>query len=67
MRIRHLAAYLLCLLFSSTLFAQAYPAKLIRLVVPLPPGALTDIAMRRNCRRASASHWWSTTVPAATG
>jgi tripartite-type tricarboxylate transporter receptor subunit TctC len=54
MLVRHLAAYLLCLLFSSALLAQAYPAKPIRLVVPLPPGALTDIVMRANAQELSS-------------
>lgn len=53
MRIPRPALYLLCLLFSSGLHAQSYPAKPIRMVVPLPPGALTDIVMRANAQDLS--------------
>jgi tripartite-type tricarboxylate transporter receptor subunit TctC len=33
-------------LVSSTAFSQTYPSRPIRMIVPLPPGATTDIVMR---------------------
>src|SRR4051812_20096483 len=53
MRLQRLAFCLVGLLFISGVHAQAYPAKPVRLVVPLPPGALTDIVMRANAQELS--------------
>lgn len=40
-------ALLTCLAISSSAWAQAYPSKVIRLIVPWPAGGLVDIAARQ--------------------
>ena len=44
---------LLLLAFASTAFAQAYPAKPIRIIVPFPPGGGVDIVTRTIAERLS--------------
>ena len=34
------------LLFSLTVFAQQYPAKPVRVIIPYPPGSTPDIVVR---------------------
>ena len=54
---------LLLALAASTLatgaFAQAWPAKPIRLVVPFPPGGGTDIIARETSQRVAAATGWT--------
>jgi tripartite-type tricarboxylate transporter receptor subunit TctC len=40
-------------LLSSAAFSQAYPSRPIRMIVPLPPGATTDIVMRATAQELS--------------
>lgn len=50
-----LAAASLC----STAFAQAWPAKPIRIVVPFPPGGGTDLIARETSQKVAAATGWS--------
>ncbi|HEX5688013.1 MAG TPA: tripartite tricarboxylate transporter substrate binding protein [Ideonella sp.] len=50
-----LAASTLC----TGVFAQAWPAKPIRLIVPFPPGGGTDIIARETSQRVAASTGWT--------
>lgn len=40
------SAFLLCIAASGTAFAQAYPSKVVHLIVPYPPGGVVDITGR---------------------
>ncbi|WP_425258638.1 tripartite tricarboxylate transporter substrate binding protein [Rubrivivax sp. RP6-9] len=56
---RRLALALAALTFSSTVLAQAWPAKPIRIVVPFPPGGGTDIIARETSQRVAAATGWT--------
>jgi tripartite-type tricarboxylate transporter receptor subunit TctC len=45
--------------FSSSAFAQAWPAKPIRIVVPFPPGGGTDIIARETSQRVAKATGWT--------
>lgn len=44
---------------SASVFAQAYPSKAIRVVVPFPPGGGTDIIAREVTQKVSSATGWS--------
>lgn len=50
-----LAASLLC----GAAFAQAWPSKPIRIVVPFPPGGGTDVIARETSQRVAAATGWT--------
>jgi tripartite-type tricarboxylate transporter receptor subunit TctC len=57
-------------LFSSAVFAQAYPSKPVRMIVGFPPGGGTDVVARVISQKVS--EWWGQPVtvenrPGATG
>jgi tripartite-type tricarboxylate transporter receptor subunit TctC len=45
--------------FATGAFAQAWPAKPIRVVVPFPPGGGTDIIARETSQRVAAATGWT--------
>lgn len=56
---RRLALALAATTLSATAFAQAWPAKPIRIVVPFPPGGGTDIIARETSQRVAKATGWS--------
>jgi tripartite-type tricarboxylate transporter receptor subunit TctC len=50
---RALIGLLLALATGAAAFAQSYPARALRMIVPLPPGATTDIVMRATAQELS--------------
>jgi tripartite-type tricarboxylate transporter receptor subunit TctC len=46
--------FLLSLVFAGAALAQAYPAKPLRMIVPFPPGGVTDVMSRAVAARLSA-------------
>jgi len=55
MKMQRLLLAVLCMSFSSALWAQAYPNRPIRVVIPWPPGQATDLAARIVADRLSQS------------
>ena len=45
--------------FASGAFAQAFPTKAIRLIVPFPPGGGTDIIARETSQKVAAATGWT--------
>ena len=58
-RLLALATGCLATLTTTGAFAQAWPAKPIRLVVPVPPGGGTDIIARETSQRVAAATGWT--------
>lgn len=56
---RRLALAMASTLIAGSAFAQAWPAKPIRLVVPFPPGGGTDIIARETSQRVAAATGWT--------
>ena len=56
---RRLALALAATALSASAFAQAWPAKPIRIVVPFPPGGGTDIIARETSQRVAAATGWT--------
>jgi tripartite-type tricarboxylate transporter receptor subunit TctC len=57
--IRRLALALAATTLSCSAFAQAWPAKPIRIVVPFPPGGGTDIVAREASQRVAKATGWT--------
>jgi len=60
--IRRTLLALSAIAFCTGAFAQAYPAKAIRLVVPFPPGGGTDIIAREVSQKVSSANGWTFVV-----
>jgi tripartite-type tricarboxylate transporter receptor subunit TctC len=56
---RHVALALAATTLSCGAFAQAWPAKPIRIVVPFPPGGGTDIIARETSQRVAKATGWT--------
>jgi tripartite-type tricarboxylate transporter receptor subunit TctC len=54
--ISSLLAIVSCGIFGSAAFAQGYPSKAIRIVVPFPPGGATDVVTRVIAQRLNEYH-----------
>jgi tripartite-type tricarboxylate transporter receptor subunit TctC len=61
-QLRHTFAALAAAFACSAAFAQAYPAKPIRVLVPFPPGGGTDIVAREVTQRVAANAGWTFVV-----
>jgi tripartite-type tricarboxylate transporter receptor subunit TctC len=61
-QLRHTLAALAAAFTCSAAFAQAYPAKPIRVLVPFPPGGGTDIVAREVTQRVAANAGWTFVV-----
>jgi tripartite-type tricarboxylate transporter receptor subunit TctC len=48
--------------FASGAFAQAFPSRAIRLIVPFPPGGGTDIIARETSQKVAAATGWTFVV-----
>lgn len=51
---KRFALFLICALCISSALAQGYPAKPLRLIVPFPPGGVTDVMSRAVAARLSS-------------
>jgi tripartite-type tricarboxylate transporter receptor subunit TctC len=60
-------AVLLCFSLSGTAFAQSYPDKPIRLIVPYPPGGGTDVVARLIAQRLSETSQAAASAPTILG
>ncbi|MEK8046292.1 Bug family tripartite tricarboxylate transporter substrate binding protein [Ideonella margarita] len=59
---RHLLAItasVACATLCTGVFAQAYPTKAIRVIVPFPPGGGTDIIARETTQKVAAATGWT--------
>jgi tripartite-type tricarboxylate transporter receptor subunit TctC len=56
---RHLLLALAAASLCTGAFAQAWPAKTIRIVVPFPPGGGTDIIARESSQKVAAATGWT--------
>jgi tripartite-type tricarboxylate transporter receptor subunit TctC len=56
---KHAAVTLCAVAFSTGAFAQAFPSKPIRIVVPFPPGGGTDIIARETSQRVASATGWT--------
>ena len=56
---RRLAMVIAAAAISGSAFAQAWPAKPIRIVVPFPPGGGTDIIARETSQRVAKATGWT--------
>ena len=61
-QLRHTLAACAAAFACSAAFAQAYPAKPIRVLVPFPPGGGTDIVAREVTQRVAANAGWTFVV-----
>ncbi|WP_157265315.1 tripartite tricarboxylate transporter substrate binding protein [Azohydromonas aeria] len=59
---RHLLAAALAAACAPAAFAQAYPTKAIKLIVPFPPGGGTDIIAREVAQKVSTTTGWNFVV-----
>lgn len=57
--LRRITLALAATTLSATAFAQAWPAKPIRIVVPFPPGGGTDTIARETSQRVAAATGWT--------
>lgn len=57
--IRHLVTALAAATVSAGAFAQAWPSKAIRIVVPFPPGGGTDTIARETSQKVAAATGWT--------
>lgn len=57
--LRHATLALIASMLGAGAFAQAWPAKPIRIVVPFPPGGGTDIIARETSQRVAKATGWT--------